>query len=132
MSFYGEMPDMFTIVLNTDSTLIRDILSDSEEKTTEALKPIEAELKGLHARQSVLRKEQEGKKADEISQAEKDDLKQCGDDITAQQQKKNDVLAEYARGNERVSQLIDLALLQNGMLKGEALTRFVRRSVSLM
>ena len=132
MSFYGEMPDMFTIVLNTDSTLIRDILSDSEEKTTEALKPIEAELKGLHARQSVLRKEQEGKKADEISQAEKDELKQCGDDITAQQQKKNDVLAEYARGNERVSQLIDLALLQNGMLKGEALTRFVRRSVSLM
>jgi len=132
MSFYGEMPDMFTIVLNTDSTLIRDILSDCEEKTTEALKPIEAELKGLHARQSVLRKEQEGKKADEISQAEKDDLKQCGDDITAQQQKKNDVLAEYARGNERVSQLIDLALLQNGMLKGEALTRFVRRSVSLM
>ena len=132
MSFYGEMPDMFTIVLNTDSTLIRDILSDSEEKTTEALKPIEAELKGLHARQSVLRKEQEGKKADEISQAEKDDLKQCGDDITAQQKKKNDVLAEYARGNERVSQLIDLALLQNGMLKGEALTRFVRRSVSLM
>ena len=132
MSFYGEMPDMFTIVLNTDSTLIRDILSDSEEKTTEALKPIQAELKGLHARQSVLRKEQEGKKADEISQAEKDDLKQCGDDITAQQQKKNDVLAEYARGNERVSQLIDLALLQNGMLKGEALTRFVRRSVSLM
>ncbi|MBR4243351.1 MAG: molecular chaperone HtpG [Bacteroidaceae bacterium] len=132
MSFYGEMPDMFTIVLNTDSTLIRDILSDSEEKTTEALKPIEAELKGLYARQSVLRKEQEGKKADEISQAEKDELKQCGDDITAQQQKKNDVLAEYARGNERVSQLIDLALLQNGMLKGEALTRFVRRSVSLM
>jgi molecular chaperone HtpG len=132
MSFYGEMPDMFTIVLNTDSTLIRDILSDCEEKTAEALKPIEAELKGLHARQSVLRKEQEGKKADEISQAEKDDLKQCGDDITAQQQKKNDVLAEYARGNERVSQLIDLALLQNGMLKGEALTRFVRRSVSLM
>ena len=132
MSFYGEMPDMFTIVLNTDSTLIRDILSDCEEKTTEALKPIEAELKGLHARQSVLRKEQEGKKADEISQAEKDELKQCGDDITAQQKKKNDVLAEYARGNERVSQLIDLALLQNGMLKGEALTRFVRRSVSLM
>ncbi|MCR5821205.1 MAG: molecular chaperone HtpG [Bacteroidaceae bacterium] len=132
MSFYGEMPDMFTIVLNTDSSLIRDILTDSEEKTTEALKPIEAELKGLHARQSVLRKEQEGKKAEEISQTEKDDLKQCGDDISAQQQKKNDILAEYARGNERVSQLIDLALLQNGLLKGEALTRFVRRSVSLL
>ena len=122
MSFYGEMPDMYTLVLNTDNRLIKDVLTDSEAKTQEALKPIEAELKGLGARQAVLRKEQEGKKAEEIPQEQKDDLKQCGEDIEAQRNKKNEVLADYGKQNERVHQLIDLALLQNGLLRGEALT----------
>ena len=132
MSFYGEMPDMYTLVLNTDNRLIKDVLTDSEAKTQEALKPIEAELKGLGARQAVLRKEQEGKKAEEIPQEQKDDLKQCGEDIEAQRNKKNEVLADYGKQNERVHQLIDLALLQNGLLRGEALTRFVKRSVELL
>ena len=132
MSFYGEMPDMYTLVLNTDNRLIKDVLADSETQTSEALKPIEAEIKGLSARQAVLRKEQEGKKADEITQEQKDDLKQCGEDIEAQRNKKNDILADYGKQNERVHQLIDLALLQNGLLRGEALTRFVKRSVELL
>jgi molecular chaperone HtpG len=80
----------------------------------------------------VLRQEQDKKKPEEITQEEKDDLKKCGDDIQAENKKKNDVLKTYADGNERVHQLIDLALLQNGMLKGEALTRFVKRSVEMI
>ena len=132
MSFYGEMPDMYSLVLNSDAPLIKAVLEDSEAKTAEALKPIEAELRGLNARQAVLRQEQDKKKPEDITQEEKDDLKKCGEDIQAEQQKKNDVLAAYAKDNDRVHQLIDLALLQNGMLKGEALTRFVRRSVSMI
>lgn len=132
MSFYGEMPDMYTIVLNTDAPLIKEILEDSEKRTTESLKPIEAEIKGLSARQAVLRQEQDKKKPEEITQDEKDDLKKCGEDIQAENKKKTEILSEYAKGNEHVHQLIDLALLQNGMLKGEALTRFVRRSVGLL
>ncbi len=132
MSFYGEMPDMYTLVLNSDAPIIKAVLEDSEAKTAEALKPIEAELRGLGARQAVLRQEQDKKKPEEITQEEKDDLKKCGEDIQAEQKKKNEVLAEYAKDNERVHQLIDLALLQNGMLKGEALTRFVKRSVELI
>ena len=132
MAFYGEMPDMYNIILNTDSPLIREVLEDCEKQTAEALKPIEAELRGLNARQAVLRQEQDKKKPEEITQEEKDDLKKCGEDIRAEQQKRDDVLKGYAEKNDRVHQLIDLALLQNGLLKGEALTRFVKRSVEMI
>ncbi len=132
MAFYGEMPDMFTLVLNTDSALIKEVLADSEEKTQADLKPIESEIKGLSARQAVLRQEQDKKKPEEITQEEKDDLRKCGEDIQAENKKKNDILAAYAKDNDRVHQLIDLALLQNGMLKGEALTKFVKRSVEMI
>lgn len=132
MSFYGDMPDMYTLVLNTDAPLIKQVLEDSEAATKEQLSPVEAEIRGLSARQAVLRQEQEKKKPEEVTQEEKEDLKKCGEDIQAENKKKNDILKEYADGNERVHQLIDLALLQNGMLRGEALTKFVKRSVSMI
>lgn len=132
MSFYGDMPDMYTLVLNTDAPLIKQVLEDSEAATKEQLSPVEAEIRGLSARQAVLRQEQEKKKPEEVTQEEKDDLKKCGEDIQAENKKKNDILKEYADGNERVHQLIDLALLQNSMLRGEALTKFVKRSVSMI
>ena len=132
MSFYGDMPDMYTLVLNTDAPLIKQVLEDSEAATKEQLSPVEAEIRGLSARQAVLRQEQEKKKPEEVTQEEKDDLKKCGEDIQAENKKKNDILKEYADGNERVHQLIDLALLQNGMWRGEALTKFVKRSVSMI
>lgn len=132
MSFYGEMPDMYTMVLNTDHALIKEILTDSETKTAEELKPIEAEIKGLSARQAVLRQQQDNKKAEEITQEEKDELNKCGDDIQAQEKLRDEVMAKYGTDNKIVHQLIDLALLQNGMLKGEALSNFVKRSIDLI
>lgn len=132
MGFYGEMPDMYTLVLNTDNHLIREVLEQSENATTEQLKPIEAELRGLNARKAVLQAEQDKKKYDEITDAEREDMNKCRSDIEAEEKKKRDILGEYAKGNERVHQLIDLALLQNGLLTGEALTRFVKRSVDLL
>ncbi len=132
MDFYGEMPDMYTMVLNTDNPLVRDILSQSEQNTAQELKPIEAELRGLTARQSILRQEQDKKKSDEITDAEKQDLQKTGEDIMAQEKKRDDVLASYAAQNPKVKQIIDLALLQNGLLSGEALTNFIKRSFSLI
>ena len=132
MSFYGEMPDMYSLVLNTDSELIKSVITDSESQTAESLKPIEAELRGLKARKAVMQAEQDKKKYDEITDAEREDMKKCSDDIEAEEVKKRDVLSAYATGNDLVHQLIDLALLQNGLLKGEALTRFVKRSVDLL
>ncbi len=132
MSFYGEMPDMYNLVLNSDSPLVKKVLEDSESKTADELKPIESEIKGLSARQAVLKQEQDKKKPEEVTQEEKDDLKKCNDDIQAERNKKNDILKAYGDNNERVHQLIDLALLQNGMLKGEALTKFVKRSIDMI
>ena len=132
MGFYGEMPDMYSLVLNTDNRLIKDVLEQSEAATAEALKPIEAELRGLNARKQVLQAEQDKKKYDEITDDERKDMEDCRKAIEAEEQKRKDVLADYAKDNERVHQLIDLALLQNGLLTGEALTRFVKRSVEMM
>ena len=123
---------MYSLVLNTDNRLIKDMLEQSETATAEALKPIEAELRGLNARKQVLQAEQDKKKYDEITDEERKDMEECRKAIEAEEQKRKDVLADYAKGNDRVHQLIDLALLQNGLLTGEALTRFVKRSVELM
>lgn len=132
MAFYGQMPDMYAVILNSDHTLVKKILDESKVSTDESLKPIVAELKGLHARQSILRQEQKDKKPEEISQQEKDDLSKCDKDISEQEKKKEQILADYAKNNHIVHQLIDLALLQNGLLKGEALNKFLKRSVNLI
>lgn len=132
MAFYGEMPDMYNLVLNTDHKLVKGIMEDATAQTDEEMKPILAELKGLEARKAVLKQQQEGKKAEEISQESKDDLSNCEKSITEQQNKKQEVWNNYAKGNKIISQLIDLALLQNGMLKGEALNNFVKRSIELI
>ena len=132
MGFYGQMPDSYNIVLNSDHPLVKKVLEDSEAATTEALKPIEAELKGQEARLAAIRAAQDKKKWDEITQEEKDQKAEAEKAVQAEKDKKNAVIADYAKGNSIVHQLIDLALLQNGMLKGEALDRFLKRSVDLI
>ena len=132
MAFYGEMPDMYNIVLNTDHRLIKEVLADSNASVGEALKPVEAEIKGLKARQAVLRQQQEGKKPEEIDQAQKDEMEKCNTDLNAEEGKKTNILADFGKENKKVHQLIDLALLQNNMLKGEALNNFVKRSIELI
>lgn len=132
MSFYGQMPDSYTVVLNADHPLVKQVLEDANGATTEALKPIESELKGLQARLAVLRKAQGEKKSEEVTQSEKDDIQNTEKAVSEQQEKKNQVLSDYAKGNSIVHQLIDLALLQNGMLRGEALDKFLKRSIDLI
>uniref|UniRef100_A0AB33J750 Chaperone protein HtpG n=1 Tax=Prevotella sp. GTC17259 TaxID=3236795 RepID=A0AB33J750_9BACT len=132
MSFYSQMPDSYTIVLNSDHALVKSILEDCESKTAETLKPIVSELKGLQARLAALHQSQSAKKPEEVTQAEKDDVKTTEESISGEKQKKTEIIANYAKDNSIVHQLIDLALLQNGMLKGQALDAFLRRSVELI
>ena len=132
MSFYGQMPDTYTIVLNADHKLVKEVLDDSRKATEATLGPVESELKGLSARLAALHQGQSGKKPEEISQEEKDDLQKTQKAVDEQRSKKNQILADYAKGNNVVHQLIDLALLQNGMLKGEALDKFLKRSVEMI
>ncbi|WP_455069602.1 molecular chaperone HtpG [Prevotella aurantiaca] len=132
MAFYGQMPDTYTIVLNSDHAIVKRILEEGNAETAEKLKPILSEIKGLQARETILRQEQGKKKAEEITQEEKDELKNTEESLSKQRAEKNDIIANYAKGNDAIHQLIDLALLQNGMLKGAALDKFIRRSVDLI
>lgn len=132
MSFYGEMPDMMSLVLNSDHRLVKEVLEDATGKLTETVSPIEAELKGMEARRSAIEQAQNAKKADEITQEERDELNKANEEISALQAKKQEALAGYAKTNAVVPQLIDIALLQNGLLKGEALSKFLRRSIELI
>ena len=121
MSFYGEMPNMYNLVLNADHKLVKQVLTDADNSCKAALEPIESEMASLNNRRKELQKAQEGKKTEDIE-------KKISDEST----KKRAVLGEYANGNKIIHQLIDLALLQNNMLKGEALTNFVKRSIELI
>lgn len=132
MSFYAQMPDSYSMVLNSEHPLIKKVLDDATGKTETDLKPVLGEIRGMEARLAVLRQEQDKKKADEITQEEKDDMQNTQKAIDEQKAKKNSIIAAYAKDNNIVHQVIDLALLQNGMLKGAALDKFIRRSVDLI
>ena len=132
MSFYQQMPDSFTLVLNSDHVLVKQVLNDCNNNTAEALKPILSELKGQQARLAALRQSQEKKKPEELTQEEKDDLQNTEKAVDEQKNKQTEVIEAYAKGNNVVHQLIDLALLQNGMLKGKALDEFLKRSVDMI
>ena len=132
MNFYGQMPDSYNIVLNSDHALVKKVLEDAEANTAESLKPILAEIKGQEARLAVLHQEQSKKKPEEITQEEKDDVHNTEKAISDEKAKRNDIISGYAKSNNIVHQLIDLALLQNGMLKGASLDAFLKRSVDMI
>ncbi len=132
MSFYGELPDAYSLVLNTDHPLVRSVNDGLHAATAERLAPIDAELRGLHARLQAIEAAQQHTKPEDVTEEEKNELKQVNDQIAEQNTQREAVLADYARTNQIVPQLIDLALLQNGLLRGEALNAFVKRSVDLI
>ena len=132
MGFYAQMPDAYTLILNADHPLVKGIVENEEAECADQLKPVESEMKGLQARLDALRQSQKDKKPEEITQEEKDDVADTEKKLNEQKSKKSQLIADYAKGNNVLHQLIDLALLQNGMLKGEALGRFVKRSVDMI
>ena len=132
MSFYGEMPDMYTLILNTDHPLIQSVLTAEKEATANSLKPIHEETLALQTRREALEASHNGMKDEEIPSAEKDELSTLTTQIDAQRTKREAIYTDFAKDNNQLHQLIDLALLGNGMLKGEALSKFIKRSVEMM
>ena len=132
MGFYAQMPDAYNFVLNADHPLIKRVLNEVTEGTTKELEPIASELKGQKARLAALQQSQSKKKSEELTQEEKDDVQNTQKSISELQDKKKTIIEACAKDNEVVHQLIDLALLQNGMLQGAALDKFLKRSVSLI
>ncbi len=132
MAFYAQMPDSYNLVLNSDHKLIKSLLADENSTCASSLAPVTSEMKGLEARIAALHQAQNAKKPEEVTEDEKNDLKDTEKKLEEQREMKNGIIADYAKGNKVVHQLIDLALLQNGMLRGAALDAFLKRSVDLI
>lgn len=132
MSFYGEMPDMLNVIINTDHKLVKSILSDSESQCANDLTSINSSLDQLNKRHEELHKVIDNKKEDEVTTKEKDELNEVEKQITEEKSKKEAILTKYASENKLIHQLVDLSLLQNNMLKGEALNKFIKRSIDLI
>lgn len=132
MAFYGEMPDMYNFIVNADHPVVKAILANANAQLNNTLAPVEAELKGLEARHTALESAFKDKKEEEISADDREMLKQCNDSISEQKQKEKEIFSAYAKGNRTISQLLDIALLQNGQLKGAALDKFIKRSIDMI
>ncbi|WP_424043461.1 molecular chaperone HtpG [Prevotella denticola] len=132
MGFYAQLPDSYNLVLNADHPLVKKVLDDMAANTEDELKPVASELKGQEARLAALHQSQDKKKSEELTQEEKDDMQNTQKSVSELKDKQKAIVAAYAKGNEVIHQLIDLALLQNGMLQGEALDGFLKRSVSMI
>ena len=132
MSFYGEMPNMFNLVLNSEHKLIKEILAEESERCASTIAPTQLEMDSVNKQRTELKQKQEGKKTEEIPVSEKDALHNLDQKWEELKKQKETVWTNYAINNKVVRQLIDLALLQNGMLKGEALNNFIKRSLELI
>ena len=124
MSFYGELPDSYNLVVNGNHPIVQRIVVDEEMAVGEKVASIRSKIDSLNKRKVELEKAKEGKKEDEILQADKDELTDLTKKVGELNSKKDAELKTFANSNKMVSQLIDLALLSNNMLKGEALTKF--------
>jgi molecular chaperone HtpG len=132
MSFYGEMPDNYSLVVNANHPIISRIAEEKEQKLGSELKEITEALKPFKKEEEELNKLNEGKKDEEIPQSDKDRLEDAEKKVRELEEKKSDILKAYGKDHSLVKQLIDLALLANGMLKGEELSKFIKRSVDLI
>ncbi|MCH5328050.1 MAG: molecular chaperone HtpG [Coprobacter sp.] len=132
MNFYGELPDSFNLIVNTEHPLSKRILSETESACNADVAPIQAEIKTLQEDIEKLRDSHKNKKDDEIPVTEKEDIRTKESKVDELRKQEENLLATYAGSNSLVRQLIDLALLSNNMLKGEALSKFVKRSVELL
>lgn len=132
MSFYGEMPDSYQLVVNENHPLVERILGDKKEQVGEQVDSLRSKLESLNKKRTEIEKAKEGKKDEEIPLAQKDELADLDKKISDLNAKKDKALSSFSANSKMVSQLIDLALLANNMLKGEALTKFVKRSIELI
>ena len=130
MNFYGELPNAYNLTLNTNHPVVKKVIEAANSSLEGELKPVNEELKATNAVIEAIKSlDKDGKGVPEDKKA---DLKTNEDKATELRAKKDELISKYAAGNDTVKQLIDIALLGNGLLKGEALSNFLKRSVSLL
>jgi molecular chaperone HtpG len=132
MNFYGELPDSYNLVVNPNHKLVNQISEDLQTQEGPKLTENKNERTRIKEEIDFMEQEHKKKKADEISQLEKDDLEKLHKELTAVENARKDILESYGAANKVVKQLVDLALLANNMLRGEDLSTFVNRSIDLL
>ena len=131
-SMYGNFPDSYNLVVNSNHPLVNKVAEGTEKKLGKKLEALREEKKGLSEEQQLLEKAKEGKKDEEVPQSEKDQMEEVNKKLNELEDKRIEMLKKYGKDQKLVKQLIDLALLANNQLKGEALAAFVKRSVDLI
>lgn len=132
MGFYGTMGDHYSLVVNTDHPLINNILEDEKNTLSEKLNPLKESIKDKEDKKSEINNLNKDIKSEEIPQLDKDRLSELDKEIGELKSQKDEIIKIYSGDNKLVGQLIDLALLANGLLKGAALSKFIKRSVDLI
>jgi molecular chaperone HtpG len=131
-AMFGNMPDSYNLVVNTNHPLVGKIVEQTEKKLGKKLEELRSEKAGLSEEQQLLEKAKEGKKEEEIPQSEKDQMESVNKKLGELEDKRIEMLKKHGKSQKLVKQLIDLALLANNQLKGEDLAAFVKRSVELI
>lgn len=131
-AFYGQMPESFNVIVNGNHPLVAETLAETEKAAGEKIKSIDSKIESLAKQKTSLDKVTKDKTEDSLTEEEKNMRKDLNEKITKLQKDKSDKLKEIGKDNKLVKQLVDLALLSNGMLKGESLTKFIKRSVELI
>ncbi len=132
MNFYGELPDSYNLVVNANHPLVSKVIGETEKAMKADLEKINGEIAPVEASLKELREAQKSIKPDEIPQADKDKVADTEKQLNTLKDKKKAMLSDYGKKNQLAKQLVDLALLANNMLKGEALAKFVMRSVDMI
>ena len=130
MSFYGEMPDSYSLTLNTAHPLVKQLIDEAVNATAEELKPIDEDINATNNVISALRSLDKDNK--DVPEDKKQELKDNEKHVAELRERKNAIVTDYASKQDKVKQLIDIALLGSGLLKGEALNTFIRRSIDLL
>lgn len=129
MAFYGELPDSYNLIVNTEHTLIKEIRDNAEKAIGEKIAPMSGDIEKKNAEITAIRDAaKDGKMSD-------DDTKKTSDleaEVNKLRAEETKTISDYAAGQEKVKQLIDLALLGNGLLKGQDLSSFIKRSINML
>ncbi len=129
MSFYGDMPDSFNMVVNTAHPLVQRILNEEKAATQDKVAPIEAQISELEKKRNDLKGD---KKEADLAEAIKDELKQIDADLDAKKKEQTAIYEDFSKEQKSVKQIVDLTLLSNNLLKGEAFSQFIKRSFDLI
>ncbi len=132
MSFYGNMLDQYNLVINTANDKVKVLLAEITDACAEGTAPIVEQIAAKQAEEKTLQEAQKGKKDADLTQEEKDAVTNVTKELAALKQQLKEQYSNYAASSDKLHQLIDIAMLAAGQLKGEALAKFVSRSVELL